>query len=374
MDNLSKQETLADILNALYHLPDSSHNAFEASIRQIAKKSEFQRSLATHVLTWVVHAKSDLNVDHVQDSFAIQRSKGVDFQGHRPSKDWVLPACAGLVITDTCNESLRLVHESVQEHLERHRILSQDADLEIASTCLAALLVDDDQDVETSLLRYAARHWCSHVDCYGQKVNPETDALILRFLKDSSKLTRAFRYTDETDGRQLEGMAGLHATVYYNLPFWAKSLVDVGVDVNARCRDGQTAVHWAVRYGRREMLRILMHNSADLDLQDESGDTPLHKALMGPTSCGVDMVQDLVDGGARFDIPSSKGLSPMSLAIKYGPTSMAEIFVKNQVDVDAESYEKWSSLRQVFYHGLDMVEGATARRATTDGLLRQAVE
>ncbi|KAM4057016.1 ankyrin repeats (3 copies) domain-containing protein [Hirsutella rhossiliensis] len=354
MDNLSKQGTLADIMAALRQLPDSSHNAFEASIQQITKKPEFQSSLARHVLTWVAHVKSDLNAEQIRDSFAIQRSKGIRFQDHRPSTDSVLSVCAGLVIRDTSNDSLRLVHESVQEHLEQHGIISQDAELEVTT-----------------------RNWCTHLGCLGQKIDPGTDALVLKFLKDSSKLTRAFRHIDETKDRGLDGMTGLHAAMHYNIPSWANRLIKIGVDVNAKCRDGQTAVHWAVRYGRRKLLKLLIRNSADLNMQDRAGDTPLHKALMGSTSHGADIVQDLVKSGARFDIPGNEGLSPLTSAIKYGPTSIADIFVKNQVDVNAESYEDCTSLRHVFCSGPDVVGGGvgkTARSGTPDGLLRQAVE
>ncbi|RYP81455.1 hypothetical protein DL769_001968 [Monosporascus sp. CRB-8-3] len=402
MDNLSKQGTLSDIKTALSQLPDSAFQVFETSAQQIAQKiklegNSFESRLAKHILTWVIHAKTELNAEQILDSFAVQKSKGQPYREHRPVKGSLMRACIGLVILDPEKETLSLVHKSVQTHLQKYDIIPENAELEMAKTCLSYLLVDPCcQGGEAPLLRYAAKYWWAHLSHEGQDVDSEAESLTLKFLKDSPKLARAFEAMDGTNGGVFDHMTGLHAAVHFDLPSWAERLLESGVDVDIQCADGQTALHWAVRYGRRELLELLIRKSANPNIHDHAGDTPLHKALIGPTAddtplhqaimrseaADASVVEALVRGNARLDIPSTRGLSPLSSAIRYGPTSIAKIMVQSQDDVDAEIFEDWTSLRQVFYCGQDIVHqlengaaGRGSQRASTEGWaqLRHAV-
>ncbi len=82
-------------------------------------------------------------------------------------------------------------------------------------------------------------------------------------------------------------------------------------------------------------------------------DAPLHRAITMAAADGAGMAETLVSHKARLDIRNTKGMSPLSSAIRYGPTSIAKIMIKSQVDVDAEIFEGWTSLRHVFYFGHD---------------------
>jgi len=56
-------------------------------------------------------------------------------------------------------------------------------------------------------------------------------------------------------------------------------LLDLGVDVNAQARDGQTAVHGAALQGYDDVIRFLAAKGAKLDTPDKDGFTPLDVAL-----------------------------------------------------------------------------------------------
>ncbi|KAI2602602.1 ankyrin repeat-containing domain protein [Hypoxylon sp. NC1633] len=391
MDNLSKQGTLSDIKKALDDLPDSEFKIFDTSARQIAQKikpegNDFNSCLTRHILTWVIHAKVDLTAEQICDSFAVQRSKGQRYQEHRPEKKHLMPVCKGLVIMDQDNETLKLVHKSVQTHLERYRIIPENASLEIGKTCLSCLLIDtSDQKDEYPLLKYAAKYWWAHLGRQGQKLDPEAESLTLEFLRDSYKLTRAFKAIELDDSVTFENMTGLHAVVYFDLMFWAERLLETDIDINAQCSDGQTALHWAVRYGRCELTELFINKSANPNIHDSLKDTPLHKALMGEnekstfhlaitsTDNNINIAKALVKGKARLDIKNRKGLSPMLSAIRYGPTPIAKIMVENQDDVDAEIFDGWTSLRHVFNHFQGSTEGWAHARCLTDLLLERGV-
>ncbi|KAI1455835.1 ankyrin repeat-containing domain protein [Annulohypoxylon moriforme] len=391
MDNLSKQGTLNDIKNALGQLPDSAFEIFDISAREIAQKinlesNGFKSSLAKHILTWVMHAKTGLTIKQIRDSFGIQKSNGQrPYQEFRPEQKYLMPLCNGLIVMDPENGMLNLVHKSVRGYLQKHKIIPENANLGIAKTCLSCLLIDTyGQEIDPSLLQYAAKYWWAHLGNEGQEVTSEAESLALEFLRDSRKLARAFKALEGTQNTAFDKMTGLHSAVHFNLLRWAKRLIKEKINVNAQCSDGQTAMHWAVRYGRCEILELLISKSADPNITDHAGDTPLHKALMGPTddntplhqaiirptASDTDIAKVLIKGGARLDIKNAKGISPMLSAIRYGPTSIARIMVESQDSVDAEVFDGWTSLRQAFYHGQDMENNMASqgdRLAGTEG-------
>ncbi|KAI1414902.1 ankyrin repeat-containing domain protein [Hypoxylon sp. FL1857] len=395
MDNLSKRGTLSDIKSALGQLPDSEFEIFNASAGQIAHKinkggNSFEGCLIKHIFTWVIHAKTELTAEQICDSFAIRKSHGQSYQGHRPGKELLMLACNGLVIMDPENETLNLVHKSVQRHLEKHGIISENANLEIAKTCLSCLLIDTrKREGEPSLLQYAAKYWWAHLRRQGEKVDSKAESLILKFLKDSPKLTRAFKAIEGIGNNAFERMTGLHVAVHFDLLSWAKRLLEAGIDVDAQCSDGQTALHWAVRYGRYDLLELLINNQADANKRDHAGNTPLHQAIMRSAGNDTNIAKALIRGNAQLDIKNNKGFSPMMWAICCGPTSIARIMVESQDNVDAEIFDGWTSLRLVFYHGMDIVDrGAVSQegraqlrhaatnhaRFLTDVLLKRGVD
>ncbi|KAJ6003294.1 hypothetical protein N7451_005841 [Penicillium sp. IBT 35674x] len=361
--------------SALCDLPAESNGVFRASVVLINKYRDFERKLAKHVLTWVVHAKVDLTVTQLQDSFAMQQtSKGENYREHKPPEDLVVSVGAGLIIKDSEKGTLRLIHESAKENLLRENIMLKNPDLEMAKTCLTCLLVDETHDDgKPPLLSYAASHWISHIgkDCRG--ADEEANVAIQNLLSDSTKLSRAFKAIPGSLGYGLSDITGLHAAVYFNLRSHAEKLINTRFNVNARCSNGQTALHWAVKLGRRSLSKYLIQNLADTNIRDNFKDTPLHVALKESVMDNIGIVQSLVAGGAKLNIPGALGLTALSWAIRYGPTAVAEILLKSQNDVNSEISPGWTSLRELFYHDHSSLQppGSSAHRWTS---LKDAVE
>jgi ankyrin repeat protein len=102
----------------------------------------------------------------------------------------------------------------------------------------------------------------------------------------------------------------------------ARRLIDAGADVNAINRRGATPLHYACDprprgshvwnpMRQREMIELLVTHSAEIDRADRGGVTPLHRAVR---SRGVAAVRELLVRGARTDIRSTRGASPLQLA------------------------------------------------------------
>ncbi|KAM0558083.1 hypothetical protein ACHAPJ_005250 [Fusarium lateritium] len=361
MDSLGAHSFLWKVKEALDQLPIDLSDVFKKSLQKFADQPNvLENSLARHVFTWVIYGKKDLTLGEVQEGFALLQGQGRDYQECRPHENSILSACAGLVVLDSDRRTLRLVHESVQEHVLEHDIVSQEAHLDILKICLKCLIIEEPSDGRGSpLLSYSANHWTSHLHDPDLVHDEESTTLIKKFLGNRFHLTRAFRnLIMPRDGcpQKFEGMTGLHATVYLDLPDWVAPLVESGINVNAQCSDGQTALHWAAAYGRHLIVQRLLGSSADLNIQDSSGDTALHKCLISPTADGPCIARDLVRAGADLCIRGARGLTPLFSAIRNGPTSLAELFILSQKDINVEVEKGWTSMREVFFHGREVVD------------------
>lgn len=361
MDHLSRQgTTFHDMKEALKHLPASALGAFKASTEQIAQQirtnsrngEDLRRDLLKkHILLWVSHAKVDINIEQIQDSFAIQKSEGQCYRDHRPEGEMVMRACTVLVKRSE-DRTFSLVHKSVKGHLLHYKVIPNNADLEMGKTCLYFLINQCKKKRNSPLLQYAAKHWWSHLSSGEQVLDEKTDGLVMKLLKDSSNLAKAFKAMKEVGGGAFDGMTGWHAAVHFDLLSWAERLATD--NVNAQCSDGQTALHWAVRYNRCKFVELLIRKSANPNIRDRAGNTPLHKALVGPATDDVSIVEALIKGGAQLDIRNENSVSPLEIVIQYGPTSIAKLMIESQKDVSAEIFEDWTLLRYVLSHGQEI--------------------
>jgi ankyrin repeat protein len=105
------------------------------------------------------------------------------------------------------------------------------------------------------------------------------------------------------------------------------------VDINRRDKNGQTALHYAVRRNRVKNVRYLLENGADRTIRDENGDTPIHLAAAavsqdsanyaGMTALHMALKKSyfkaalfLLSKGANLNIADENGVTPLQLLKK----------------------------------------------------------
>ncbi|KAM0467641.1 hypothetical protein ACHAP7_011713 [Fusarium lateritium] len=348
LDRLGSNILLPDLRKDLEQLPIDLAHVFESSLQKIAKDCESPGNrLAQHVLTCIIHGKEALTINQVCEGFALTKDRSRAYQDWRPGGDRVLSVCAGLVVLDSDKITLRLVHESARNSIFDHGIIPKIAGPEMAKICLACLLWGKDN---SPLLSYSAIQWTSHLHGINLANNKKLCDLIKAFLITSPKLSRAFEKL-KVSQHGVNGLTGLHAVAYLDLPIWVDLLVKYGIKVDTPCADGQTALHWAVTHGRHRVIQRLLRFRADPNVRDSSKDTPLHKFLSSPACRGLDIAESLIKAGAEVCIANLKGVTPLSSAIRYGPTSAAKLFILSRKDINEEIEAGWTSLREVFDHG-----------------------
>ena len=107
-------------------------------------------------------------------------------------------------------------------------------------------------------------------------------------------------------------------------------------DANIQLRDnlGNTTLHKAVTYGRREFADELLEGGVDINATNKVGATALHYAVR---SADLDLVVYLMENGADLTVKDLEGISSIQVAKAMsgqdglsGP--MGQIISKKQVD------------------------------------------
>ncbi len=170
-----------------------------------------------------------------------------------------------------------------------------------------------DEDGVTPLMNAAS---CGH------------DEIVKLLLKHGAKV-------DAVDNR---GRTALYKAAARGRSEVVKTLIDAGADVNARMSEegkeefdgnvrsgkfsgsaefGTYPLHEVSTWGNTEIARILLEHGAKVNSQDAYGDTPLHKAVTGPTQIDNDrVIRLLLEHGADIKARNAKGQTPLILALK----------------------------------------------------------
>lgn len=107
-------------------------------------------------------------------------------------------------------------------------------------------------------------------------------------------------------------------------------------DVDAVTIMGMPLIHCAVFYRHLESIHYLVAMGANLNTQDNSGNTPLHLAV---NQLNIEMVQYLLECQASPDIPNALGQTPLHLAVKKNSQPLVSQFLQFHASVNLTDKE-----------------------------------
>ncbi|KAG9499296.1 hypothetical protein J7337_010116 [Fusarium musae] len=319
LDTLSSLRTAKMVFNALYDLPKDIYGVYEKILlsipkadRLLAKKSLFFLSVALRPL-----AIQELAEAAVLDDYNAR----INDEYRLPEPIVLLEICQGLVDYDTATGVVTLAHSSVRAYITSSHTREGDIawfsydipgiHANIANKCLSYLLLEDFQDgcctndvldkrfEDYPLLRYASQYWPLHSRLSHREGRQETSALLLFCLSHKKAGGGNFSFWVQclmpyTSRDTIIASEPLYYASSFGLTDLVKSLLtSEGVDVDARGgRYKSSALHVACYRGHAEIARQLLECGADISLLDSDGRTALFWAEKLGRSDIVDLLQD----------------------------------------------------------------------------------
>jgi ankyrin repeat protein len=116
----------------------------------------------------------------------------------------------------------------------------------------------------------------------------------------------------------------------------AVSLLDKHVDVNQKSADGTTALHWAVHYDDKDLVRRLIKAGADVSAVNDYSSSPMQEAAV---AADPDVIGMLVKAGANADSANPEGQTALMVVARTGNVDAAKELVSHGAHVDAR--EQW---------------------------------
>ncbi|EAY09530.1 ankyrin repeat protein, putative [Trichomonas vaginalis G3] len=125
-----------------------------------------------------------------------------------------------------------------------------------------------------------------------------------------------------------------------------KILLLNGANVDTRDEDNKTLFHQALFHRDKEMLKMLLSYGADINAKGESGESALHDAA---GYGAVWTIKFLLKHGAKIDTPGKNGQTPLFNAAESNNKNIVELLVSHGANVNACARNKQTPLMTAIY-------------------------
>jgi len=130
-----------------------------------------------------------------------------------------------------------------------------------------------------------------------------------------------------------------------------KLLVELGADIHARDRDGNTALYYAILCGHLEIFQFLCDKGAALDTSNEIGLTYLHYTSLLDTS---DIAEILINKGVSLDSHKSR-TTALTLACENGRDKIVRLLCEAGAGLDLVGYRGATGLHYASARGFSKI-------------------
>jgi hypothetical protein len=397
LESLSKKINRKAVRAALKTLPTTLDATYSDAVQRIYNQGPDLVAVAESVLFWVVCAKRPLSVFELRHVYAtLELPEGTPLEDDDlPDGEILTSTCGGLILVDAESQTVRLVHYTAQEYLERaHTQALVAARLSLANISLTYLTLPNFSDgpcqtdvamarrlEQYPFLDYASKYWGEDI---GTLTIPETEGLwprLVSFVSDRAAVDVAsqvqnlprIRYSRWSQ-EYPRNLPPLVLAAGFDMPQILRRLItDEGHDIESRGTDQVTALVRAAACGLVYNVLILLQQGAELEAVDYLDETPLHKAArMG----AEDVVKALMNAGADVNARSPDWTTLMS-AVSGGNVEVVKMLVNAGADLTAETLWGETALTialkngqeaiTVFLadHGAVLPQNSAARRAST---------
>ena len=284
---------------------------------------------------------------------------------------------------------------SAEEDLSGYRIVLQSAHIILAKACLSVLLqlddhIDEDSIRDFPLSGYAAQHWVDHGRVEG--VASAIQVVMERFFNPDKPpfstwiwlydLDNPWRGEMPTAHPQRPQATPLYYAVlcgfrqlvehlissypgdvdarggYYETPLLAAffqentdialSLLRRGADVNVIDESGMSPLHRASQSGDTDTVRMLLEHDAAVDILNSFGDTSF---MLASLTGEIGVLRLLHQWGADVNFHNKDGLSPIEVATRAGHLNVVRLLIETGAQVNTQDKKDWSPLHSASIDG-----------------------
>ena len=125
-----------------------------------------------------------------------------------------------------------------------------------------------------------------------------------------------------------------------------RELISSGADINVQDDEGQAPIHFACTSENMEIIECLLENNVDVDVADIDDETPLVRACYAQN---FELMKLLVNYGCRFDYPNNV---PLSMCVSRGNIPA----VKFLLDIGEDIHKKEYLSSACEFNHLDMMD------------------
>lgn len=134
----------------------------------------------------------------------------------------------------------------------------------------------------------------------------------------------------------------------------AKKMIDKGLDINSRDKEGRTLLHIATQNGRTDIMDLLLTMGANINEEDYQGNTDLHYAILNNH---IEAIEFLL-GCPNININANdhQGNTSLHLAINKSNVEAVRLLLNNQgIDVNKFNNRHIAPLRMAVNNEIDFL-------------------
>lgn len=369
LDQLMEQST-TPVDQHLQRLPESLEEMYVNLLHEHAARSGAGLPFQSWLLSWITHSTRPLRVTELA-TLVLYIPDRAGLKDDQDAKLMVRTACGPLLETLE-NETVQVIHHSFTEFLlNRQRPTAKESssnawfpafepttthrsltisiiDYLLLSGCFNGWEFDrrryhghgferahHDVFVRFPFLQYAIQGLIDHAESCDVE-DPELMQALDRLLDTGTDTYNAWLdfWFPSMAERITQGFEPIHVAAHAGLSRYTAHLIARGADLNICNESCETPVWLAAMHGNADTLGVLLDAQASFTDHDNAGSAPIHKAADGGY---VDVLQQLLDAGADPLSPQGPdtrwrrrepGKTPVEFACEGGHTEAATLLLK----------------------------------------------
>ena len=246
-----------------------------------------------------------------------------------------------------CNFIHRLKNVHVQEHQVYDIFSGHLANLVFEYVGLEGL---NRVDLKSELEYF--KHKCPELELQRKKGLDLIDHLDNKRVDEAERILSGDEGSFDINMRDYRGRTPLVVVIQQNLINMINPLLSIdGIDINARCNNGDTALMHAIELGNRSIVESLLSCHADINSHDEKG---WNATMMSIYASDFDILKSLNLRGAKMDIVYDDDYTALSFASECKESFIVKFLVliqstTNLIDLKlTQEYKKYKNMINSF--------------------------